>query len=75
MLALQAWSDMEPTRAAFTAVSAERMGGEGTSPPHAALDGRLVAVRAVSDPTRPTAMITGNNAGTARAIAAQLGMV
>ncbi|HRO27591.1 MAG TPA: heavy metal translocating P-type ATPase [Luteimonas sp.] len=69
--------------------SAERLGGEGKSPLYAAVDGRLAGIVAVSDPIRPSskaaidalhalglkvAMITGDNARTARAIADQLGI-
>ncbi|HRP73488.1 MAG TPA: heavy metal translocating P-type ATPase [Luteimonas sp.] len=69
--------------------SAERLGGEGKSPLYAAVDGRLAGIVAVSDPIKPSskasidalhalglkvAMITGDNARTARAIADQLGI-
>ncbi|GHD70130.1 copper-translocating P-type ATPase [Luteimonas padinae] len=69
--------------------SAQRLGSEGKSPLYAALDGRLAAIVAVSDPIKPSskaaidalhglglkvAMITGDNARTARAIADQLGI-
>jgi Cu+-exporting ATPase len=68
---------------------AERLGNQGKSPLYAAIDGRLAAVIAVADPIRETtpeairalhalglkvAMITGDNARTARAIARQLGI-
>jgi len=68
---------------------AEHLAIEGKSPLYAAIDGRIAAVIAVSDPIRPTtpqaiealhalglqiAMITGDNAGTAAAIARQLGI-
>jgi len=68
---------------------AEHLAIEGKSPLYAAIDGRIAAVIAVSDPIRPTtpqaiealhalglqiAMITGDNAGTAAAIAKQLGI-
>ncbi|OBU67291.1 copper-translocating P-type ATPase [Stenotrophomonas maltophilia] len=73
---------------AFAARAAE-LGTQGKSPLYAALDGRLAAIIAVSDPVKPStpaaiaalhqlglkvAMITGDNAGTARAIARQLGI-
>ena len=69
------------------AQSAQRLGNEGKSPLYAAIDGRLAAIVAVSDPVKPdtraaiaalhrlglkVAMITGDNARTARAIADQL---
>lgn len=68
---------------------AERLGNQGKSPLYAAIDGRLAAVIAVADPIRETtpeairalhalglkvAMITGDNAQTAMAIARQLGI-
>ena len=68
---------------------AARLGDEGKSPLYAAIDGRLAAILAVSDPVKPTtpeairalhalglrvAMITGDNARTANAIARQLGI-
>jgi len=68
---------------------AERLGDEGKSPLYAAIDGRLAAIIAVADPIKPTtpaaikalhdlglkvAMITGDNARTAKAIAARLGI-
>ena len=71
------------------AATAERLGGEGKSPLYAAIDGRLAAILAVSDPIKPSskaaidalhalglkvAMVTGDNARTARAIAARLGI-
>jgi heavy metal translocating P-type ATPase len=74
--------------AAFAAV-AERLGNEGKTPLYAAVDGRLAAILAVADPIKETtpdairalhaqglrvAMITGDNARTARAIAARLGI-
>ena len=74
--------------AAFAA-SAERLGSEGKSPLYVAIDGRLAAVVAVADPIKTTtpaaidalhrlglkvAMITGDNARTAQAIARQLGI-
>ena len=69
--------------------AATRLAVEGKSPLYAAVDGRLAAVIAVADPIKPTtpeaiealhrlglkvAMITGDNAGTAQAIARQLGI-
>ena len=66
-----------------------RLGDEGKSPLYAAIDGRLAAVIAVADPLKPTsvqavaamhamglrvAMITGDNARTADAIARQAGI-
>ena len=72
----------------FSAV-AERLGNEGKSPLYAAIDRRLAAVIAVADPIKTTtpsaikalhnlglkvAMITGDDARTARAIAARLGI-
>ncbi|MES2667805.1 MAG: heavy metal translocating P-type ATPase [Pseudomonadota bacterium] len=68
---------------------AARMGDEGKSPLYAAIDGRLAAILAVADPVKDTtpdairalhalglkvAMITGDNARTANAIARQLGI-
>ncbi|WP_374642473.1 heavy metal translocating P-type ATPase [Tabrizicola sp.] len=72
----------------FAAI-AERLGNEGKSPLYAAIGGRLAAIIAVADPIKETtpaairamhdlglkvAMITGDNARTARAIAARLGI-
>ncbi len=66
-----------------------RLGGDGKTPLYAAIDGHLAAVIAVSDPIKPStaeaiaalhnlglevAMITGDNKGTANAIAAELGI-
>ena len=71
------------------AQDAARMGQDGKSPLYAAIDGKLAAILAVADPIKPStpaairalhdlglkvAMITGDNAGTARAIARQLGI-
>ena len=71
------------------AEEAARMGAEGKSPLYAAIDGRLAAMMAVADPIKPTtpaairalhdlglkvAMVTGDNARTAQAIARQLGI-
>ncbi|MHC1653636.1 heavy metal translocating P-type ATPase [Stenotrophomonas maltophilia] len=68
---------------------ASKLGTHGKSPLYAAIDGRLAAIVAVSDPIKPStpaaiaalhrlglkvAMITGDNAGTAQAIARQLGI-
>ena len=68
---------------------AERLGNEGKSPLYAAIDGKLAAIIAVADPIKATtpaaikamhdlglkvAMITGDNARTAKAIAAKLGI-
>jgi heavy metal translocating P-type ATPase len=69
--------------------AAERLGDEGKSPLYAAIDGKLAAILAVADPIKETtplairalhtlglkvAMITGDNARTANAIAHQLGI-
>ena len=69
--------------------TAQRLGEQGKSPLYAAIDGRLAAVIAVADPIKETtpeaikalhalglkvAMITGDNAATASAIAKQLGI-
>ncbi|WLR95216.1 heavy metal translocating P-type ATPase [Shinella zoogloeoides] len=74
--------------APFTA-HAERLAAEGASPLYAAIDGRLAALFAVTDPVKPTtkeavsalkalgievAMITGDNRRTAEAVAAKLGI-
>ena len=71
------------------AETAIRMGYKAKTPLYAAIDGKLAAVIAVSDPIKPTtpqairalhemglkvAMITGDNRRTAEAIAAQLGI-
>ena len=68
---------------------AQRLGSEGKSPLYAAIDGRLAAIIAVADPIKPdtpaaiaalhalglkVAMITGDNARTAQAIATRLGI-
>ena len=65
------------------------LAAKGKTPLYAAIDGRIAAVIAVTDPIKPgtpaaiqalhdlglkVAMITGDNAATARAIAAQLGI-
>lgn len=72
-----------------SATLAAALGSQGKSPLYAAVDGRLAAIIAVSDPIKPStpaaiaalhqlglkvAMITGDNAGTAQAIARQLGI-
>jgi Au+-exporting ATPase len=69
--------------------TAKRLGNEGKSPLYAAIDGRVAAIIAVADPLKPStpaaiaalhhlglkvAMITGDNARTAWAIARQLGI-
>ena len=69
--------------------SAARLGEEGKTPLYAAIDGRLAAIIAVSDPIKhdtraaidslhalglKVAMITGDNRRTAEAIARQLGI-
>ena len=69
--------------------AARRLAIEGKSPLYAAIDGRIAAAIAVADPIKPTtpeaiqalhalglevAMITGDNAATAAAIAKQLGI-
>ena len=69
--------------------TAERLGNEDKSPLYAAIDGRLAAIIAVADPIKSStpaaiaalhqlglkvAMITGDNARTAQAIAKQLGI-
>lgn len=74
--------------AAFSTV-AGRLGDEGKSPLYAAIDGKLAAIIAVADPVKDAtpaaikalhalglkvAMITGDNARTANAIAARLGI-
>jgi len=71
------------------AAQAERLGDEGKSPLYAAIEGQLAAVIAVADPIKEgspeavkalhrqglkVAMITGDNARTANAIARQLGI-
>ncbi|MEQ9832553.1 heavy metal translocating P-type ATPase [Pectobacterium versatile] len=69
--------------------TAIRLGNEGKSPLYVAIDGRLAAIIAVADPIKTStpiainalhklglkvAMITGDNANTANAIARQLGI-
>lgn len=71
------------------AATAERLGSEGKSPMYVAIDGKLAAIVAVADPIKPSTpgaiaalhalglkviMITGDNARTAQAIAARLGI-
>ena len=71
------------------APATDRLGSEGKTPLYAAIDGRVAAIIAVSDPIKPTtpaaiealhglglkvAMITGDNARTAGAVAASLGI-
>jgi len=68
---------------------AARLADEGKTPLYVALDGRLAAILAVADPLKETsrdairqlkamgltvAMVTGDNARTAKAIAAQVGI-
>lgn len=75
--------------AASFAIAAARLGDEGKSPLYVAIDGSLAAMLAVSDPIKETTagaisalhdlglkvvMITGDNARTANAIAARLGI-
>lgn len=74
---------------AVFAATAERLAAEGKSPLYAAISGKLAAIIAVADPIKPTTpdairalhdlglkvvMITGDNARTAQAIAARLGI-
>lgn len=74
---------------AVFSVTASRLAKEGKSPLYAAIDGRLAAIVAVSDPIKASspaaivalhqlglkvAMITGDNEVTARAIATRLGI-
>ncbi|MEQ9040345.1 MAG: heavy metal translocating P-type ATPase [Silicimonas sp.] len=69
--------------------AAKRLGDEGKTPLYAAVDGKLAAIIAVADPIKETtpeaivalhnlglkvAMITGDNARTAQAIARRLGI-
>ncbi|MDE3176759.1 MAG: copper-translocating P-type ATPase, partial [Pseudomonadota bacterium] len=71
------------------AAAAQRLGEEAKSPLYAAVDGKLAAILAVADPIKPTtppaikalhdlglkvAVITGDNARAAHAIAARLGI-
>ncbi len=71
------------------AATAARLAAEGKSPLYAAIDGQLAAIVAVADPIKPetpdairalhdlglkVAMITGDNAQTAKAIAERLGI-
>lgn len=71
------------------AQTAERLGKEGKSPLYAAIDGQLAGIIAVADPIKTStpgaiatlhqlglkvAMITGDNAKTAHAVARQLGI-
>jgi Cu+-exporting ATPase len=71
------------------AEAAERLASEGKSPLYAAVDGRLAAILAVSDPIKPTTpealarlhagglklvMITGDNRRAAEAVARRLGL-
>ena len=69
--------------------AAARLGDEGKTPLYASIDGKLAAIVAVADPIKPetpdairtlhdlglkVAMVTGDNARTAKAIARQLGI-
>ncbi len=71
------------------AKKAEKLGGEGKTPLYAAIDGRLAAILAVSDPIKATSpaaidalhrlglrvvMVTGDNRRTAEAVATRLGI-
>lgn len=71
------------------AETGEALGRKGRTPLYAAIDGRIAATIAVADPIKPAtpaainalhdlglsvAMITGDNQGTAEAIAAELGI-
>ncbi|WP_342153172.1 heavy metal translocating P-type ATPase [Methylorubrum sp. SB2] len=71
------------------AAEAERLAGEGKSPVHLALDGRLAALLAVADPVKPearaavaalrargltVAMLTGDASATAQVVARSLGI-
>ncbi|WP_406855255.1 heavy metal translocating P-type ATPase [Alsobacter sp. KACC 23698] len=71
------------------AADAARLASEGKTPLYVALDGRLAAIVAVSDPVKETsaaavaalhalglqvAMVTGDNSGTAAAVALRLGI-
>lgn len=73
---------------AFAEVS-QRLGDEGKTPVYAAIDGKLAAILAVSDPLKPSSieaitalkakgievvMVTGDNERTARAVAKQVGI-
>jgi P-type Cu+ transporter len=66
-----------------------QLGDQGKTPLYAAIDGRLAAILAVADPLKPTsaeaisrlkamgisvAMVTGDNARTARAVASAVGI-
>ncbi|NTF06819.1 copper-translocating P-type ATPase [Agrobacterium rubi] len=69
--------------------TAQKLGDEGKTPLYAAIDGQLAAIIAVADPLKPSsidaikalkamgievAMVTGDNARTAQAIARQVGI-
>jgi Cu+-exporting ATPase len=69
--------------------TAQKLGDEGKTPLYAAIDGQLAAIIAVADPLKPSsinaikalkamgievAMVTGDNARTANAIAGQVGI-
>ncbi|MES5097472.1 heavy metal translocating P-type ATPase [Agrobacterium sp. BA1120] len=69
--------------------TAQKLGDEGKTPLYAAIDGKLAAIIAVADPLKPSsihaikalksmgievAMVTGDNARTAKAIASQVGI-
>ena len=80
---------MENLDLTATAATADRLAEQARTPLYVAIDGRLAAILAVADPIRPTAaaairalhaqglrtaMVTGDAAGTARAVARALGI-